>query len=42
MELVAIFIIPILASGLSMLPTSRRLAAPILLQWQWTHRVAGT
>jgi hydrogenase-4 component F len=31
MELVAIFIIPILASGLSMFPTGRRLAAPITL-----------
>jgi hydrogenase-4 component F len=31
MELVAIFFIPILASGLSMLPIGRRLAAPITL-----------
>jgi hydrogenase-4 component F len=31
MELVAIFIIPIFASGLSMFPTGRRLAAPITL-----------
>jgi len=31
MELVAIFIIPVLASGLSMFTTGRRLAAPITL-----------